>query len=124
MKQIYSIIFVVFALVVATTGVQAGEADVVDAKISLSSDGSHHFDVTVKHKDAGWEHYADRWEVLDEHGNVLGERVLFHPHDKEQPFTRSLSGVKIPKSVLSVTIRAHDKQHKFGGKEITLKVPR
>jgi hypothetical protein len=49
--------------------------------------------------DAGWEHYADRWQVLDAGGTVLGERVLLHPHDTEQPFTRSQSGIEIPAGI-------------------------
>ncbi len=124
MKKIYSIIFAAFTVVTVATNVNAGEADVVDVKISQTSGNSYTFNVTVKHGDAGWDHYADRWEVLDDKGTVLGTRVLFHPHVNEQPFTRSLSGVKIPASVGSVTIRAHDKVHEFGGKEMTVKVPR
>jgi len=102
----------------------AGEADVVDVKISRSSGGSYSFDVAVRHADTGWKHYADSWEVLDNKGNILGKRVLVHPHVDEQPFTRSLSGVKIPEELSTVTIRAHDSVHKYGGKEITVKVPR
>ena len=32
-------------------------------------------------------------------GKVLGYRKLHHPHENEQPFTRSLSGVEIPDEV-------------------------
>ncbi len=106
------------------TGATAGEADVVDVKISQTSGGSYSFDVTVRHADTGWEHYADSWEVLDNKGNILGTRVLVHPHVDEQPFTRSLSGVKIPAELTTVTIRAHDSVHKYGGKEMTVSVPR
>jgi len=48
-------------------------------------------DVTLVHPDTGWDHYADGWRVEDADGNVLGLRVLGHPHVNEQPFTRSLS---------------------------------
>ena len=106
------------------TTASANEADVVGVKISRSADNSYRFDVTVRHDDTGWDEYADRWEVLDGKGNILGTRVLFHPHVDEQPFTRSMSGVKIPATVKAVTIRAHDSVHKFGGKEMTVKVPR
>jgi len=53
------------------------------------------FDVTIRHPDTGWDHYADGWRVLDMDGNELGMRVLHHPHETEQPFTRSLGGVVI-----------------------------
>ena len=42
----------------------AGEADVVGAKASKSSDGTWTFDVTVAHADEGWDHYANRWDVV------------------------------------------------------------
>lgn len=63
------------------------------------------FDVTVRHPDTGWDHYADGWEVLAPDGARLGFRELFHPHVEEQPFTRSLSGVAIPDGIDEVTVR-------------------
>jgi hypothetical protein len=72
------------------------------------------FDVTLKHADEGWDHYADGWGVYLTDGTELGYRVLAHPHVNEQPFTRSLSGVKIPKGTKSVIIRPHDKVHGTG----------
>ncbi|MEQ8710263.1 MAG: hypothetical protein RIC36_14840 [Rhodospirillales bacterium] len=99
----------------------AGEADVV--KVSAARSGAEwRFDVTVAHADTGWDHYADKWDVLTPDGTVLGTRVLLHPHETEQPFTRSLSGVKIPADVREVIIRAHDKVHGYGGKTITVKL--
>lgn len=107
---------------VSATGALAGGADVLEATYARSADGSYRFDVTVRHDDAGWEHYADKWQVLDAEGSVLGERVLFHPHDTEQPFTRSQSGIEIPAGTRTVTIRAHDKKHGWGGAELTIEL--
>ena len=70
--------------------------------------GSYTFNVTIRHPDTGWEHYADGWRVLDMEGNELGMRVLYHPHVNEQPFTRSLSGVAIPEGTKQVQIQARD----------------
>ncbi len=100
----------------------AGQADVVDVKTTQSSDGSWRFDVAVLHADAGWDHYADKWAVFLPDGEMIGERILLHPHDNEQPFTRSQSGIIIPPDVDEVTVRAHDSQHGWGGKEMTVKV--
>lgn len=100
----------------------AGEADIVAAIHARAADGTYRFDVTVRHADAGWEHYADKWQVVGPDGTVLGERVLLHPHDTEQPFTRSQSGIAIPAGVGSVTIRAHDTQHGWGGADLTVKL--
>lgn len=68
--------------------------------------GTWRFDVTIRHPDTGWDHYADGWRVLDMQGNELGMRELLHPHETEQPFTRSLSGVTIPEGVTQVQIQA------------------
>lgn len=70
--------------------------------------GTWRFDVTIRHPDTGWDHYADGWRVLDMQGNELGLRVLFHPHVNEQPFTRSLNGVAIPEGTTQVQIQARD----------------
>jgi hypothetical protein len=68
----------------------------------------------------GWDHYANKWEVIDEKGTILGTRILHHPHVNEQPFTRSLSDIRIPASTSKVIIRGHDLIHEYGGKVITV----
>lgn len=118
--------FVLIALTVASFAsgpALAGEADVVDASVRLTGASTYTFSVTVKHEDTGWDHYADRWQVLAPDGTVLGERTLLHPHENEQPFTRSLSGVVIPEGIDKVTIRAGDKIHGYGGAELVLELP-
>ena len=57
-------------------------------------------------------------------GTVLGTRVLLHPHENEQPFTRSLSGVEIPDGINEVLIRAHDNVDGYGATTFRLKLPR
>ncbi len=117
-----SIILFVLALVPAAA--VAGEADVVDVKATKSAAGTYGFDVTVRHADTGWDHYADKWDIVEPDGTVLGTRVLFHPHETEQPFTRGLSGLRIPAGVDRVTVRAHDKVHGYGGREKAVALPR
>ncbi|MCB1802030.1 MAG: hypothetical protein KDI82_10125 [Gammaproteobacteria bacterium] len=102
----------------------AGQADVLKVEIRNAGSGSYDIDVTVRHADTGWDHYANRWEVIGPDGRVLATRVLYHPHVNEQPFTRSLSGVKIPGEFTWVRVRAHDLVHGHGGREVTLSVPR
>jgi len=79
----------------------------IEAVRTQKSGGDWSFSVTLKHPDSGWDHYADGWEVLDADGMRLGYRLLAHPHEHEQPFTRSLGGVAIPAGTDSVFIRAH-----------------
>lgn len=102
----------------------AGEADVLDVQVRKTGADTFAFAVTVRHGDTGWEHYADRWDVLAPDGTVLGTRVLLHPHVDEQPFTRSQSGIRIPAEIDAVTVRAHDSVDGLGGLEITVNVPR
>ena len=99
----------------------AGEVDVTDVSVDCNSGCD--FNVTLRHDDEGWKHYANRWTVLTPDGKVLGTRVLYHPHVNEQPFTRSLSGVKIPDGITEVIVRGHDLVHKEGGREMRVKLP-
>lgn len=110
-----------------TTADTVANADVIFVKAVQSSDGSWTFHVTVSHPDTGWEDYADGWDVLLPDGTVLKRsesdtftRLLLHPHETEQPFTRSQSGLIIPAGITQVTVRAHDLVDGFGGEEITV----
>jgi hypothetical protein len=80
------------------------------------------FLVTVRHADSGWEDYADGWRVLDGQGSVLGTRVLFHPHVTEQPFTRSLSGVKVPNGASFVMLQTRTKPEGWGAALYSLEI--
>ena len=100
-----------------------GKADVIDVKIKRTGNDIYQFSVTVLHRDEGWDHYADKWDVVAPDGTVLGTRTLLHPHEEEQPFMRSLDGVKISGTVQNVIIRAHDSTHEYGGKEVTIDLP-
>ena len=104
------------SLFVLPMTVYAGEAVIKKATVQLRPDGTYSFAVTVRHDDQGWEHYADKFEILDGMGKVLGTRVLLHPHENEQPFTRSLNSIEIPNGTSYVFVRAHDKKHGLGKK--------
>lgn len=95
--------------------VVANEVKILDvtAKREIGLFGETYlFVVTLEHNDEGWEHFADRWEVWTPDGEtLLDTRSLAHPHVEEQPFTRSLSGVKIPEGINQVLIRAYDLVH-------------
>lgn len=105
-------------------GAIAGEADVVDVKVRRNSTGTYDFDITVKSVDKGWDYYADAFEVLGPDGRVLGRRILLHPHETEQPFTRDLYGVSIPAGVTQVTVRARHKPRGYDGATLQVKLPR
>ena len=111
-----------FGLAALSAGARAGEADVVAARAECAARVCRFF-VTVRHADEGWKHYADRYEVLAPDGSVLATRVLQHPHVAEQPFTRALTGVRIPAGLEEVRLRAHDLVHGYGGAELRVGIP-
>ncbi len=121
MKRLVAAAFLIF---LPFSPALAGKADVVAAEAAQESDGTWRFRVSVRHADAGWDHYADRWQVETLDGRVLGTRVLLHPHEHEQPFTRALGGVVVPPDVQEVVIRSHDSVHGDGGAALRIKLAR
>jgi len=109
-----------YFLLLLSTAAIANEADVIDVKTKCHKECT--FFVTVKHQDQGWDHYANRWEVVTLDGKVIATRTLLHPHVNEQPFMRSLSHIKIPAGVKKVVVRAHDSVHGYGGKTMDVKI--
>lgn len=102
-------------LILAAGPAAAGEADVVEVAVHKTGERTYRVDVTVRHADAGWDHYADKWDVLLPDGTVLGTRTLYHPHVEEQPFTRSLGDVRVPAGAEAIEVRVHDSVHGYGG---------
>jgi hypothetical protein len=102
-------------------------ADVIFVKARQESDDTWYFLVTVEHPDTGWEDYADGWDVVLPDGSVAKPdttspftRLLLHPHETEQPFTRDQGGIVIEPGITEVTVKAHDLVDGFGGKEIVV----
>ncbi|MBZ0294027.1 MAG: ABC transporter substrate-binding protein, partial [Anaerolineae bacterium] len=105
----------------------SANADVVDVQAVEVADNSWTFHVTVVHPDTGWEDYANGWDVVLPDGSVVKPdpespftRLLLHPHETEQPFTRSQSDIVIPSDVDTVTVRAHDLVDGYGGHEVVV----
>lgn len=101
----------------------AGDAHVLQVKPNCTKDLVCSFAVTVEHSDSGWDHYANKWDVLTTDGTIVASRVLLHPHENEQPFTRSLQNVKLPPGTKEVEVRAHDSVHGYGGRTVRISVP-
>lgn len=101
-----------------------GAANVVDVAVEAEGGDRYRFEVTVASDDRGWDYYADAFEVLTPDGEVLGTRTLHHPHEDEQPFTRSLGGVEIPSDIDEVRVRAHHSEAGHDGRTMTIEVPR
>lgn len=103
MTRFFALLIVLLPLTAA-----AEEPVIENVAVTRTAPETYRFSVTISHPDTGWDHYADGWRVLDMDGNELGIRVLFHPHETEQPFTRSLDGVKIPAGTTQVQVQARD----------------
>lgn len=110
------------SLVLLASPAFADRANVQNVRV-VNNGSSFTFDVTILHTDVGWDDYADIWRIKDANGNVLGERVLAHPHMNERPFTRSLSGVKIPEGTTQVFIEAHDTVNGWNPKAKAVTLP-
>ncbi|WP_299874921.1 hypothetical protein [uncultured Cocleimonas sp.] len=90
---------------------QANEVEIVDVKAHQAANKTWTFAVTLKHEDAGWNHYANEWQVIAPDDKILATRTLYHPHVDEQPFTRNTSGVEIPADITTVRVIARDTVH-------------
>jgi len=130
MKQLLAGIFLIGALSVGAQELLSGfgnadfESDLDWAQVRYvvaeeTREGVWRFAVTVEHNDQGWDHYANIWQVVNpETLEVYGTRELLHPHDNEQPFTRSQAGVEIPSEVDTVLVRAACNEHDYSGQAV------
>lgn len=98
--------------------------DVMSAKVHRDAQGRYQFDVTVSSPYDTAARYADGFRVTTPDGTVLGERPLWHDHQHEQPFTRSLIGVSIPDTITKVVIQARDQKYGYGGKSVEIVLPK
>jgi len=105
-------------------GAQSGKfPDVVDVRVQARGADRFDFDVTVSSPYDTPQRYADAFRVTGAGGVVYGERILWHDHAGEQPFTRDLYGVQIPSGVKTVTVQARDRKYGYGGKTRQVALP-
>lgn len=109
------------------TNITTADADVTYVSVTQQANGTWSFTVTVSHPDTGWDDYADGWDIVLPDGTIVKineddpfTRLLAHPHENEQPFTRSQSNLTLPDDVRQVVVRAHDLVDGFGGQEVAV----
>lgn len=105
-----------------TSGETQRFPDVVDVDVTETGDNVYRFDVTISSPYDTPERYADAWRVKSEDGTVYGIRELLHDHAGEQPFTRSLSDVRIPAGTERVIIEGRDLEYGWGGDTLTVEL--
>lgn len=93
------------------------------AKVQPRGVDTFDFDVTISSPYDTAERYADAFRVMSKQGTVYGTRTLFHDHADEQPFTRDLHGVKVPRGVRSVVVQGRDKTFGWGGRTVEAELP-
>jgi len=97
--------------------------DVVKVAVRAHGADRFDFDVTLSSPYDTAERYADAFKAMSKEGSVYGERILWHDHADEQPFTRDLYNVTIPRGVREVVIQSRDKLYGYGGKTVEVKLP-
>jgi hypothetical protein len=95
----------------------------VSVKVTPRGQERFDFDVTVSSPYDTPARYADAFRVMSREGRVFGERVLLHDHAGEQPFTRDLYGVAIPRGIRVVVVQARDQKYGYGGKTAEVVLP-
>jgi len=121
--------FLVLGACLATFAARAADPasqrypDVVAVKAQPRAADRFDFDVTVSSPYDTPQRYADAFRVVGKDGTVYGERRLLHDHAGEQPFTRDLYGVRIPRGVRAVTVQARDRQYGYGGRTVEVALP-
>lgn len=117
------------ALVAATAIAFAADADeqkypdVVAVKVRAATAQTFDFDATISSPYDTPRRYADAFRVMAADGTVFGERILWHDHANEQPFTRDLYNVKIPIGIKQVLVQARDQKFGYGGKTVEVRLP-
>jgi len=97
--------------------------DVIAVKVRASGPDRFDFAVTISSPYDLPERYADAFRVMGKDGTVYGERELLHDHAAEQPFTRDLYAVKVPRAVKLVVVQGRDQRHGYGGKTVEVALP-
>lgn len=97
--------------------------NILAAKVQPRAGDTFDFDVTVSSPYDTAGRYADAFRVMGKDGRVYGERTLVHDHASEQPFTRDLYGVKVPRGVRTVIIQGRDQKYGYGGKTVEALLP-
>lgn len=100
----------------------ADPATIVGAE-AMAGTGGWTISVTLRHDDSGWDDYADGWRVVAPEGAILATRVLLHPHETEQPFTRSQSGIVLPSALTWVEVESSTTVTGWGGPRFRLMLP-
>lgn len=96
--------------------------DILSAELERQGD-AWSLAVTVSSPYDSEQRYADGWRVLAPDGAVLGTHELAHPHQNEQPFTRTMTALAIPPDVAQIIVEGRDLANGYGGTTVSVEVP-
>jgi len=97
---------IVIFFIFLSVKISAQPPEIIKAEAIVQSNQLFDIAVTIKHPDTGWEHFANEWVVIVDDEKEVAKRTLYHPHVKEQPFTRYLRDVLIPQDAKSIKVFA------------------
>lgn len=117
------IVLLMFALPAAAKQQIQKYPDILQVEVKSSGANRFAFAVTLSSPYDTPQRYADGFRVSNRDGVVYGVRTLWHDHQYEQPFTRSLGGVEIPPDIRVVVIEGRDQEYGFGGKTFEVALP-
>ena len=103
-----------------TDDMQRPEPEIRFVRARQTENGIWSVDVTLAYPDSGWEDYADGWHVATPDGAILATRILLHPHENEQPFTRGQGNIAVPPAVDAIVVRAHTLVGGYGQETVTV----
>ena len=121
-------VLTIFVVGLTSVKAQAAEStqqypNVVAVKVKSSGADTFNFDATISSPYDSAQRYADAFRVIGIDGQVFGERKLLHDHADEQPFTRDLYFVKIPRGIRVVVVQARDQKYGYGGNTVDVILP-
>ncbi len=81
------------------------------------------FDVNLSSPYDTPQRYADSFKVMDTEGKQLGERLMLHDHQTEQPFTRDCMALQFPLVYAWGWRKGREQKHGCGGKTMQVTLP-
>ncbi|RDH81403.1 MAG: hypothetical protein DIZ80_15055 [endosymbiont of Galathealinum brachiosum] len=116
------IISLFLSILLYSSNIFSGQAIIEKVEAECNYKRLCKFNVTIRHADEGWTHFANGWQIFTPNGDLIGHRALAHPHVNEQPFTRSIRNIKIPANVDTAILIANDSVHGKSDRKYVIKL--
>ncbi|MEK6750061.1 MAG: hypothetical protein AABY83_12790, partial [Pseudomonadota bacterium] len=102
----------------------ASDAQVVDVEFKYARGGQWQVSTLVSHANTSWTDFIDRWRVVSDDGDVLGEKFLNPEQVALGDFDKTVLMVDIPHAITTVYVEAHDSVKGWGKERIKVDLSR